>query len=121
MSALVNAQFELRAGKMTGFRADSGGACVTNFFNATPGPDDVVGSLSIGLNPALKAVETGVGYYPAAASGAVMLVFGINIDLGGKNNTPAAVPFWLARATVEIDGKTVVRDGQVVSDVVQAR
>ena len=120
-SPLVNAQFELRAGKMTGFRADSGGACVTNFLNSSPGPDDVVGSLSIGLNPALKSVEAGLGYYPGAASGAVMLMLGNNKDLGGKNNTPAGFAFWLARATVEIDGKVVVRDGQVMGDVAQAR
>jgi len=120
-SPVVNAQFELRSGKMTGFRADSGGACITNFLNSSPGPDDVVGALSIGLNPALKPVEAGVGYRPWEASGAVVLALGNNTDLGGKNNTPAGVPFWLARATVEIDGKVVVRDGQVVSDVAQVR
>ena len=106
---------------MTGFQADSGGGCVTNFLNATPGPDDVVGSLTIGLNPALKPVETGAGYRPASASGAVSLWFGNNTDLGGKNNTPAAQVFWLSRATVEIDGKVVVREGQLASDVAQAR
>ena len=50
-----------------------------------------------------------------------MLVIGNNTDLGGKNHTPAGFGFWLARATVEIDGKVVVRDGQVVSDVAEAR
>ena len=119
-SPLVNARFELRAGKITGFQADSGGTCVTNFLNATPGPDDVIGTLSIGLNTALKPVEAGLGYRPWTASGAVALWFGNNTDLGGKNNTPAGFPFWLSRATVEIDGKVVVRDGQLTSEVAKA-
>ena len=120
-SPLVNARFELRAGRMTGFQADSGGACVTSFLESSPGPDDVMGVLSIGLNPALEPVETGVGYRPWEASGAVVLGLGNNSDLGGRNDTPAGFPFWLSRATVEIDGKVVVKDGQVLSDLTQGR
>ena len=118
---LVNARFEVRAGKLTGFQADSGASCVASLLGAAPGPDDVVGSLSIGLNPALKPTENTAGFRPWEASGAVVLSFGNNADLGGRNNTPAAMPFWLSRATVEIDGKVVVKDGQIATDVAQGR
>src|SRR5688572_6705893 len=118
---LVNARFEFRGGKLTGFQADSGAACVTNLLSSSPSPADMFGALGIGLNPALKAVTTGVGYYPWDASGAVVFSIGNNTDLGGKNNTPGAIPFWLSRATVEIDGKAVVRDGQLMRDVAQSR
>lgn len=117
--SLVNARFEFRAGKLTGFEADSGASCVTNYLSTSKSPGDRFGSLSIGLNPALKPMLTGVGYYPSDASGAVVLSIGNNTDLGGRNVTPGAIPFWLSRATVEIDGKVVVKDGQVVSNVAQ--
>jgi leucyl aminopeptidase (aminopeptidase T) len=118
---VVNQRFELRAGKMTGFQADSGGECVRNFMRAAPSPADVVGGLSIGLNPALKPVETGLGFRPVEASGAVVLSFGNNVDLGGKNNTPLSYYVWLSRATVEIDGKAIVRDGQLLTEVTSSK
>lgn len=120
-AAVVNERFELRAGKMTSFQADSGAECLRNFMRSAPSPSDMVGALSIGLNPALKPVETGVGYRPWEASGAVVLVFGNNTDLGGNNNTPLGYGVWLSRATVEIDGKVIVRDGQLVADVMSSK
>lgn len=118
---VVNERFELRAGKMTGFQADSGGDCVRNILQSAPSPADMVGGLGIGLNPALKPVETGGGFRPFEASGAVTLLFGNNTDLGGKNNTPLAYNVWLSRATVEIDGKVIVRDGQLLSEVTSVK
>jgi len=120
---LVNARFEFRAGKLTGFQADSGGACITSYLGATPSPADMFGGLSIGLNPALKPVESGagLGYRPWEASGAVVIFVGNNTDLGGRNVTPAMAPFWLSRATMEVDGRVLVRDGRVMSEVSQAR
>lgn len=113
---VMNQRFELRAGKMTGFQADSGGECVKNFMRSAPSPSDMVGALSIGLNPALRPVETGLGFRPGEASGAVVLYFGNNTDLGGANNTPIGYSVWLSRATVEIDGKVIVRDGQLTTE-----
>ena len=113
---IVNQRFELRAGKITGFAADSGGECVRNLLRSAPGPSDMVGGLSIGLNPALKPVETGLGFRPWEASGAVVLLLGNNTDLGGTNNTPVSYYVWLSRATVEIDGKVIVRDGQLTTE-----
>jgi leucyl aminopeptidase (aminopeptidase T) len=118
---VVNERFELRAGKMTGFQADSGGECYRNFIKSAPSPSDMVGGLSIGLNPALKPVETGLGFRPWEASGAVVLFFGNNIDLGGTNNTPVGYGVWLSRATVEVDGKVIVRDGQLIADVMSSK
>jgi hypothetical protein len=118
---VVNERFELRAGKVTGFQADSGGECVRSLLHSAPSPADMVGGLSIGLNPALKPVETGVGFRPREASGAVALLFGNNTDFGGKNNTPLAYNIWLSRATVEVDGKVIVRDGHLVSEVTSSK
>ena len=110
---LVNARFELRAGRVANFRADSGGACVTDYLARNASPADRLGYVMIGLNPALQAVESGSGYYPGLASGLVHVGFGYNADLGGANSTPVEKGFPLLRATVTIDGTVVVRDGRL--------
>jgi leucyl aminopeptidase (aminopeptidase T) len=110
---LVNARFELRAGRIANFAADSGAACVTDYLVRNATPADRLGYVLIGLNPALQPVESGKGYYPGLASGLVHVGFGYNADLGGANSTPVEKGFPLLRATVTIDGTVVVRDGRV--------
>jgi leucyl aminopeptidase (aminopeptidase T) len=117
--AVVNARFEFRSGRLTGFAADSGGGCIRAYLTASRGGADLFGELSIGLNPALRVVETGEGYRPWAARGLVVITVGNNTHLGGTNGAPADRAFALTGATVEIDGLTVVRDGQL-TDVVTA-
>jgi hypothetical protein len=78
---------------------------------AYSGPKDVLGSVSIGLNPALKVSED---YRPLAAAGMVWISFGNNEIYGGKNLQPGGFTFPVTNATVEIDGKTVIRDGHLV-------
>ena len=110
---LVNARFEFRAGRIAGFKADSGGACVTNYLANNASPADRLGYVMVGLNPALHPVESGKGYYPGLGSGVVHVGIGHNVDLGGANATSAEKGFPLLRATVTIDGMVVVRDGRV--------
>jgi leucyl aminopeptidase (aminopeptidase T) len=117
--AVVNARFEFRSGRLTGFAADSGGGCIRAYLTASRGGADLFGEVSIGLNPALRVVDTGVGYRPWAARGLVLIAVGNNTHLGGTNGAPAGHAFALTGATVEIDGRVVVRDGQL-TDVVTA-
>jgi leucyl aminopeptidase (aminopeptidase T) len=119
--AVVNARFEFRAGRLTGFAADSGGACIRAYLTASQGGADLFGQISIGLNPALRVVETGQGYRPAAARGLVLIAVGNNAHLGGTNRAPAGRAFALTGATVEIDGQVVVRDGQLTDVVTVSR
>lgn len=117
---LVNARFDVRAGRIAGFRADSGSACVTDYLARNASPADRVGYVMIGLNPALHPVESGRGYYPGLGSGVVHVGFGYNADLGGANATPVEKGFFLLRATVTIDGTVVVRDGRVTEAATRA-
>jgi leucyl aminopeptidase (aminopeptidase T) len=114
---LINARFELRAGRLTGFTADSAGACVTRYVERNASPADRLGYVMIGLNPALQAVESGNGYYPALGSGIVHVGLGYNTDLGGANSTSVEKSFPLLRATITIDGTVVLRDGRFTDAV----
>jgi leucyl aminopeptidase (aminopeptidase T) len=118
-SPLVNARFQIRAGRLTDFAADSGGACVTTYLARNATPADRIGYVVIGLNPALQPAETG-GYYPWSGSGVVHIGVGNNADLGGGNSTPAGQGFVVTGATVEIDGTVIVRNGQLSETVLRS-
>ncbi|MFL5446952.1 MAG: hypothetical protein ACJ8AX_00260, partial [Gemmatimonadales bacterium] len=73
------------------------------------------GSIVIGLNPAIR-YEHIPSYGPQleASAGAVSLSFGSNGYLGGTN--PPVGGGWtvpLLKATVEADGKVIVKDGKL--------
>jgi aminopeptidase len=69
------------------------------------------GSISIGLNPILIPNDN---YWPAAGAGVVYLTFGNNQLEGGKNTSAFSWAFPMTNATVEIDGKMVVKDGKII-------
>jgi aminopeptidase len=108
---LLNAVFDVQDGKITNFHAQSGGDCYEKLMAGYTGPKDLLGSVSIGLNPAMKVSED---YRPQAAAGMVWINFGNNELLGGSNKEAGGFPFAVTEATVEVDGKTVVKDGRLV-------
>jgi aminopeptidase len=108
---LVGASFDVQDGKITNFKAEGGGSCFQETMASYGGPKDMLGSVSIGLNPALKVSND---YRPDAAAGMVWLSFGNNELLGGENNQPGGFTFPVTNATVDIDGKVVIKDGQLV-------
>ena len=83
---------------------------------AYSGPKDMFGSFSIGLNPALKVIEDGGDYRPSDAAGMIYVGIGDNQMLGGSNKVQGqgGYGFPIVKATVAIDGKVVVKDGQLV-------
>jgi leucyl aminopeptidase (aminopeptidase T) len=74
------------------------------------------GSVVIGLNPGIHFTHVpSYGPQLEAAAGVVSINFGPNPDLSGTN--PPVAGGWtvpLLRATVEADGKVIVRDGRLV-------
>jgi len=108
---LIDASFDVQDGKIANFKAESGGDCYRETMAGYSGPKDMLGSVSIGLNPAFKISED---YRPGAAAGMVWIYFGNNEIYGGKNSQPGGFSFPVTNATVEIDGKAVIKDGQLV-------
>lgn len=111
---LRGATYEFRNGKMIDFKAQSNPRCFEQYFAAYSGPKDMFSSFQIGLNPALKVIEDGGDYRPPEAAGMVFIGIGNNDLLGGNNKTNFGWFIPVVNATVEVDGKTVVKDGRLV-------
>ncbi len=110
---LTGVTFELIEGKLHNFIADEGAKCFEETMAPYTGPKDMFGYFSIGLNPALKVIEKEGDYRPSNAAGMVWIGFGDNQIYGGNNKTQGGFYFPIVNATVEIDGKTVVKDGKL--------
>ncbi len=108
---ITGVSFEFKNGKVENFKAAEGGQCYQQTLAPYSGPKDVLGSVSIGLNPALKVVDSPGEYRPARAAGMVWIYTGENMLLGGNNKSPGGFGFPIVQATVIVDGKTVVKDG----------
>jgi aminopeptidase len=114
---MTDVSFEFKKGKMEDFKAAKGGNCFQEMMSASSGPTDQIGSLSIGLNPAWKVhEENGAHYYPNSGLGVVFVGIGDNQLLGGTNKTQGNFGFGfpIVGATVEIDGKAVIKDGKLL-------
>lgn len=114
---MTDVSFEFKKGKMEDFKAGKGGNCFQELISASSGPTNQIGSFSIGLNPAWKVhEENGAHYYPSSGLGVVFVNIGDNQLLGGTNKTQGNFGFGfpIVGATVEVDGKVVIKDGKLV-------
>lgn len=115
--AMTDVSFEFKNGKMENFKAGKGGNCFQELLSASSGPTNQIGYFSIGLNPPWKVhEENGALYYPNAGLGVVFVGIGDNQLLGGTNKPQGNFGFGfpIVGATVEADGKVVVKDGKLV-------
>ena len=70
-------------------------------------------SVAIGLNPEWKVIEDPGDFRPEDAAGMVTINIGNNQLLGGENRSTGGFSFPIVNATVEIDGRVVVKDGKL--------
>ena len=108
---LEGGRWEFARGRLTSFHYARGEAVLAREYAAAP-PEgrDRPGVLSIGLNPYLT-------HSPLVTDqrlGRVMLMIGGNEHHGGSNANPFRAYLMLDGATVEIDGRAVLRDGRVL-------
>jgi len=107
---ITNIRFDVMSGKMMNFTAADGKECFEKALKENSG-DKMLSGISIGLNPILIPNPD---YKPVNGAGVVYLSFGNNQLEGGKNTSSFSWSFPLTNATVEIDGKVVVKDGKIV-------
>ena len=110
---LTGATYVFKDGQMVSFNAKGNPECFEQDFAAYTGDKDRIASLQIGLNPASKVMEDGSEYRPGEAAGMVYIGMGNNQLLGGNNKTEFGWSIPVVKATVEVDGKTVVKDGRL--------
>ena len=110
---LTGAMYVFKDGQMVSFNAKGNRECFEQDFAAYTGDKDRIASFQIGLNPALRVMEEGSEYRPLEAAGMVYIGMGNNQLLGGNNKTEFGWMIPVVKATVEVDGKTVVKDGRL--------
>ncbi len=112
---VTNIRFDLKNGLLQNFKADEGAECFNKTMGPYTGDKFMFSSFSIGLNPALKVIEEGADYRPGDAAGMVYIGIGDNQLAGGVNKVDGSFAYYfpITRATVTIDAKTVVKNGQL--------
>lgn len=72
----------------------------------------VIAELGIGTNP--EATITGLILEDEKVEGTIHLAFGTNTGIGGANESSVHIDGLVRDATVELDGRVVMRDGRLV-------
>ena len=113
------AAIDFEDGRAVSFRAEKGEEAFRQAWESIGGDVDRVGELVIGTNPLLagKAPSGELPYFGYGA-GAVRVSLGDNWESGGENRTAGDRNWWLflAAASLEADGKTLIREGRLLAD-----
>ncbi|HKV90838.1 MAG TPA: hypothetical protein VJQ43_06575 [Thermoplasmata archaeon] len=102
-------QWEVHAGHLVNAWYTDGQRTFETAFKAAPKGRDVVGLVSIGLNP---EIGPGVPQVEDQEAGAVTIAVGGNRQFGGRNSCPFISWIVVAEATVAIDGRPVLDRGK---------
>jgi hypothetical protein len=106
----------LKEGRVTALESRRAAEAIVKRWNEAAGDKSLPAELVISTNPALDAVLPG-GFMPyyGYGSGIVRVAIGDNWESGGTNRTPLGeVLFFMDKATVVANGKTLVREGKLV-------
>jgi aminopeptidase len=107
--------FEFKDGMLTNYRADANANCLPRLLADFKCAKDCFGYFRIDLNLLQKVMEDGeVRYWPVFAAGMVWVGIGSNTIIGGENDCASFTSFPVTHATVEVDGKTIIKDGSLV-------
>jgi hypothetical protein len=105
-----------KEGRVTALESRRAADEIVKRWNEASGDKSLPAELVISTNPALDAVLPG-GFMPYYGYGAgiVRVAIGDNWESGGTNRTPMGeILFFMDKATVVADGKTLVQEGKLV-------
>lgn len=108
--------FTVKNGMMENFKAKEGQECFLRLMEPHTGNKNMVSVFTIGLNPELKVVQNDkVNYRPVKAAGYISIAIGGNNSLyNGSVVATGGYTFPLTDATLEIDGRVVIREGKLL-------
>jgi aminopeptidase len=98
-------------GKLSSFDAKENLDAFSGMYRGAGGDKDRLGGFSIGLNP--NAQVMGMAGSDELSLGGVTIGIGSNKDYGGDNDTTIGYAQTLSKATVEVDGRLLVKDGKI--------
>ena len=103
-------QFSFRDGRVTQFFTDPASKIVRDEWKAAKGDKDRIATFALGFNPKAEPGYTSNNI----VSGAVSIGIGGNEDIGGRNRPGFNFADQVIGATVQVDGKTIVKQGRIV-------
>lgn len=107
---MVGGRWTFSEDRLNAFEYDSGGDRFQTAFDAAGTGKDRPGFLSIGLNPRIR-IAPGLEDFER---GTILLGIGANGAFGGKTKIPFQAWLGVAGAHLEVDGKTIVADGEIL-------
>ena len=103
-------RWEFRDGRLTGFDGDTAALALRKQYDFSTGDRDRIAAISIGLNPKAQ-----LGFLQnSIVRGAVSIAVGGNEFIGGTNKSGFGFESTIRGATVEADGKPILRDGKLL-------
>lgn len=103
-------EWKFEQGRLVSFNAKQNLNAVKGRWEMAKGDRDRIGSLILGINPRAR-----FGFnIDSLVRGAVSIGIGENRQLGGENNTDFSLAGTLSKATVELDGIPIVKNGRYV-------
>ncbi|GFP29153.1 aminopeptidase [Candidatus Hakubella thermalkaliphila] len=110
-------EVEFKDGRVTPLGAREGLDIFVKVLETSEGDKDRIGELGIGLNPAVKEA-IGDTLLDEKIIGTIHLAIGENRNEGGINNSTLHWDLLVEKATVEVDGRVIMREGKFSLDIV---
>jgi leucyl aminopeptidase (aminopeptidase T) len=102
-------EWKFKDGKVTSMKARKNLEPLSKQFHEASGDKDRISFIQIGLNPKAE-----YGYLmDHIVEGAVQIGIGDNEYIGGKNTSTFGMAATVSKATLETDGKTIIKNGQL--------
>lgn len=96
-------------GKLASFDGGKNIDVLKNIWKKETGDKDKIGWFAIGLNP-----KASLGFlHNPIVLGTATVGIGFNKELGGTNETDYGLPVTVAKPTVKLDGKTIIKQGEL--------
>ncbi len=107
---LKGLKWKFEDGQLTSTEAKANLDAFTDFYTGATGDKNRIGSFGIGINPKAGFM----GYYTdQLVMGAVSVGVGANKEIGGQNDTTFNHFQTLSKATVDVDGTTLLAEGKL--------
>lgn len=102
-------RLQFKNGKLTSMKAKKNLEPISKQFEKASGDKDKISFLQIGLNP-----KADYGFLmDHIVEGAVQIGIGDNEYIGGKNRSSFGMGATLSKATLKIDGQTIIKNGKI--------
>ena len=106
---ITGIEWKFKDGKLVTMKAKENLEAISKQFEKASGDKDRISFLQIGLNPKAE-----YGYLmDHVVEGAVQIGIGDSEYIGGKNNSSFGTVATMSKATLDIDGKTIIRNGRL--------